>query len=111
MQLEKYSEFPHLSHPHMQVLLKCYSICSACAKMCMKERVPETAILCSDCADVCALAIKLHSGDSEFSSKIFALCSEICERCAESCGKMDSEHCKQCSEICKKCAEECGKDA
>ena len=73
----------------------------------MNENMKETAILCSDCADVCALAIKLHSGDSEFSSQIFDLCAEVCSRCAEVCGKSRAGHCQQCSDICKKCADSC----
>lgn len=103
----KYSEFPHIQHEHMQTLLKCYSICSACAKMCMRENMQNTAILCTDCADVCGLAIKLHSGDSEFNDIIMKTCAQVCQRCAEACGSMESEHCHQCSEICYECAEAC----
>jgi hypothetical protein len=73
----------------------------------MEEKHSDTAILCSDCADVCALAIKLHSGDSEFSDRVFALCAEVCDRCADSCSKNTSEHCQQCSEICRECARAC----
>ncbi len=103
----QYSAFPHVSHEHMKILLKCFSICSSCAKMCMKEGMKNTAVLCSDCADVCGLAIKLHSGDSEFSEEVFTLCADVCERCADECAKNDSEHCQQCSDICRKCATAC----
>jgi hypothetical protein len=102
-----YSEFPHLSHEHMQVLLQCFSVCSSCAKMCMQERMADTAILCSECADICALTIKWHSADSAFSSKISALCADVCFHCAEACAKNDSHHCQQCSEVCYECAKAC----
>lgn len=101
------SSFPHIYHQHMQTLLRCFSICSSCAKMCIEEGRSETAALCSDCADICALAIKLHSGDSEFSEQAFELCARACDRCAEECEEEDSEHCHECGEICRKCAEAC----
>jgi hypothetical protein len=102
-----YSEFPHVSHDHMQTLLKCYSICSACAKMCIKESHPITAILCSDCADICGLTIKLHNGDSEFNHEMMKLCAHACKRCAEECAKHSSKHCQQCSQICYECSQAC----
>lgn len=104
---KEFPAFPHISHAHMQTLLKCYSICSSCARMCIEEGMKNTAVLCSDCADVCALAIKLHSNDSEFSEKIMRLCSDVCERCGNECAKNEMEHCQQCSEICKECAKAC----
>lgn len=107
MEQKKYSSFPHVYHEHMSILMKCFSICSACSKMCIKENHKKTAILCADCADICALAIKLHSNDSEFKDQVMDLCAAICSRCAEECGKMEAEHCLECSDICKRCAEAC----
>lgn len=104
---KKYSAFPHVHHEHMQVMNNCFSICAACSAMCAKEGHKETAVLCSDCADVCALAIKLHSSDSEFNPKVMALCADVCARCAEACFKNKAEHCQQCAEICKECAKAC----
>lgn len=104
---EKYSEFPHLSHEHMHVLLKCYSICSSCAKMCIEENRAETAIACSECADICALTIKWHSANSAFTKRISELCSEVCLNCAELCKNHDTKHCQQCSQICYECAKAC----
>lgn len=105
--MKEYSEFRHVGHEHMQKLLHCFVICSACAKMCIEEGHKITAKLCADCADICAVTIKLHSGDSEFNPQISALCAEICSRCAEACLTMDAEHCKQCGQACKECAASC----
>lgn len=107
---EKLSEFPHVSHEHMKTLQKCFSVCSSCAKMCIEERRPETAILCSECADICALTIKWHSADSNFTKKISQLCAEICTKCSEACGKHESPHCQQCSEVCYECSAACKND-
>jgi hypothetical protein len=106
---QKYTAFPHMQHGHMEIMLMCLSICSSCAKMCIEEGNKETANLCTDCADVCALAIKLHSRDSEFNQSVMDLCAQVCARCSEECAKMKAEHCRQCSEICKKCALACKK--
>lgn len=107
----KYSEFPHVTHDHMKIMMDCYSICAACARMCIDEGHKQTALLCSNCADVCALAIKLHSEDSEFNDKIMELCAYVCSRCASECGKMKGvKHCQQCAEICRECEKAC-KDA
>jgi hypothetical protein len=105
--MHAYSEFPHASHAHMHTLMDCYTICAACAKMCTEEGHKKTALLCSDCADICALAIKLHSRDSEFNRQILALCAEVCTRCARECATMKAKHCQQCSEICHACAKAC----
>jgi hypothetical protein len=105
--MSKLSSFPHSQHGHMKTMLECYTVCSSCAKMCMNEGRKETAAICTDCADICGLAIKLHSGDSEFSKDFSALCSEVCKRCAEVCSQSDSKHCKECSEICRECAKCC----
>lgn len=105
--MKKYSEFRHVGHDHMQKLMECFAICSACAKMCIEDGHKTTAKICSDCADICALTIKLHSGDSEFNHQISELCSSICSRCADACSKVDADHCKQCSQACQECAESC----
>lgn len=102
-----FSEFPHASHEHMEVLLKCFSICSSCAKKCIQENMHKTAILCSECADICALTIKWHSADSAFTKKISALCAEVCQSCAEACKLHENRHCQQCSAICFECAKAC----
>lgn len=105
--MKKYSEFPHTSHEHMEILLQCFSVCSSCAKMCIEENHTDTAILCSECADICALTIKWHSADSVFTKKLSALCAEVCERCAEACKHHEAKHCQQCSELCHACAKAC----
>ena len=102
-----YSEFPHVSHDHMKTMLNCFIICESCAKMCIDEGHKVTAKLCLDCADVCNLAIKLHSRDSEFNRKVMDLCADVCARCGEECAKNKAAHCQQCSEICFDCAEAC----
>lgn len=105
--LHELSEFPHISHEHMQALMRCFSVCCSCSKKCIEEGHVDTAVLCSDCADLCALAIKFHSSESEFDTKIANICAEACTRCAEACAEHSAEHCKQCCQVCHECAEQC----
>jgi len=105
--MKQFSEFRHIDHAHMQKIMECFAICSACAKMCIEEGHKTTAKLCSDCADVCSLTIKLHSGDSKFNRQVCELCSSICSQCADACAEMEDEHCKQCSQACRECADAC----
>ncbi len=102
-----YSAFPHAMHDHMLLLTQCMTICSSCAKMCIDKGHKPTAVLCGECADVCGLAIKAHSSDSEFNDEIMDLCTKVCTRCSEECKKQKVDHCQQCSEICQKCATAC----
>lgn len=108
-QKQSYSAFPHLAHEHMHLLMNCFSACCACAKMCIDEGHKKSAILCNECADVCSLAIKFHSSDSEFNKQVLQLCAQVCKRCGEECSKMEAAHCKQCSVLCFECAEACKK--
>jgi hypothetical protein len=105
--LSRFSEFPHVTHQHLDLMQTCMGICAACAKMCIEEGHSHTAVLCQECTDVCALAIKLHSSDSEFNQEVMNLCAHVCKRCAEECSEVNVEHCRQCSEICQECAEAC----
>lgn len=103
----KHVEFPQTDTTHMHALMECMSICAACARKCIDEGHKTTASLCAQCADVCSLAIKSVSCQSEFNTRIMELCTEVCKRCAEECQKMDVAHCQECAEACKKCANAC----
>jgi hypothetical protein len=102
-----FSEFPQTDTHHMHTMMECMSICTACAKKCIEEGHKKTAQLCAECADVCALAIKAHSSQSEFSQQIMDLCAQVCKRCGDECSRMQVQHCQQCADICRQCAEAC----
>lgn len=44
----KYSAFPHVNHQHMEVMLKCFSICSSCAKM-DSDHCQQCSEICKEC--------------------------------------------------------------
>ena len=102
-----HASFPQIDSKEMQKLMECMSVCAACSKMCIDQGQKKTAALCAECADICSLAIKAQSNQSEFQHQIMDLCAQICRRCAEECKKMKVEHCQECAEVCIGCAESC----
>lgn len=103
----KYAEFPQLDSRSMRAMMDCMSVCSACAKKCLEEGHGKTAALCAQCADICSLAIKSTSCQSEFQQQINDLCAQVSKRCADECQKMQATYCQECSQACKECAEAC----
>lgn len=89
----------------------CMQACEQCLTACLKE--PDAAQrgrcvqLLRDCADICALASRVMSRGSDFAGAICRVCAEICEACAQECGRFQDEHCQECARACSACAEEC----
>lgn len=104
---KKSQEFPQTQCPHMMAMMQCMTVCMACAKRCIEEGNKDSAKICLECAEMCALAIKSHSADFEMDSQIMELCAKTCERCSEICSRMDAQHCQECADICRQCAEAC----
>jgi len=95
---------------------KCITACTACETACLAEKTTDMTHMIAldrDCADICALAVKLMSRESEFSKQACALCAIICDACAKSCDMHAKkfEHCRLCAEACRSCAAECRKMA
>lgn len=101
------TQFPVLESKEMHRLMECMSICKACAKKCIEEGHKHTASLCQDCSDVCDLAIKLKSSESDYSYQILDLCAQICRQCATECSRMQAMHFQECAEACRHCVEAC----
>ena len=99
----------------MHTCIACMIACERCASECLREQGVKMMARCieldRDCADICALAVRLMSRGSEFAARLCALCAEVCEACERECAKHDAQHCKDCAEACRKCAEECRKMA
>lgn len=101
------TQFPNLDTREMHQLMECMSICKACAKKCTEEGNKHLACLCQDCADICDLAIKYKSCESDYCQQVLDLCAQICRQCANECSRMQSNYCKECGEACRHCAEAC----
>ena len=91
--------------------LRCVLACESCASSCLEEQDVQMMANCikldRDCADMCALAARLMTRDSELAKGFCQLCAEACRACANECSKHEMEHCQKCSEACLACANAC----
>lgn len=87
----------------------CVATCEKCSTDCIKDANANCALLCRDCADICALTARFDARDSQFSRELHRLCALICKACAEECDKHTDHRysCKACADACKKCAAIC----
>jgi len=82
--------------------------CEWCADECLGDPdMEECARLCRDVADIASLHARLVARNSPYSGQLAGICADLCEACAEECGRHDDEHCQVCAEILPKCAESC----
>lgn len=105
-----------MSHEQYKALIehlnRCAIECSHCTIACLEEKDVKSMERCIklniDCAEVCRVTASLLTRGSELSEKMLEVCAEICNTCAEECGKHSQmEHCKRCADECRQCAEEC----
>ncbi|WP_068471416.1 four-helix bundle copper-binding protein [Candidatus Protochlamydia phocaeensis] len=101
------TQYSNLDTPEMHAIMECLSICKACAKKCIEEGHQRIACLCNDCAELCDLAVKFKSCNSEWTQQVLDLCGNICRQCANECGRMQSRYCQECAEACRRSAEAC----
>jgi hypothetical protein len=101
------TQFPHAGAKEMQSLMECMSVSKACAKKCIDEGHKRIAHLCQDCSDICDLALKLKSCDSEYCQQAWDLCSYACRQCSNECGRIQTPYCQECAEVCRHCSEAC----
>ncbi|MFC4354714.1 four-helix bundle copper-binding protein [Chryseomicrobium palamuruense] len=95
----------------LNVLHDCALSCNHCFDACLGEENVEMMSGCirldRECADMCSYLEQAIMRNSPFISQLAIVCAEICEACAEECGKHNHDHCQRCAEACKKCSEAC----
>lgn len=91
----------------------CYIACNHCAASCLQESDVKTLSKCvaldMDCAAVCSMAAGAMARGSAHAKAICAVCADICQACAEECGKHSKDHCIECAKACQQCADACMK--
>jgi len=98
---------------------KCIEACQDCilrCEECIKGMATEASdndcpVCCHECLQLCQLCISAMARDSRNVKEICALCTLVCEWCAEQCGVHRHDHCRQCAESCRVCVAECRKIA
>ncbi len=100
--------------PNHEVIKKldiCVAACNFCASACLKEDDVKMMVQCvrldMDCAEVCKTTAILLARDSQHGKHMLKECIELCEACAEECGKHKYDHCQACAKACKECADTC----
>ena len=91
--------------------LKCAAACEHCMAACLQEEDVNEMAKCiqldMECGTICRAAATFMHLNSDHANAICQLCADICNACAEECGKHDMDHCQKCAEACRVCAEEC----
>jgi Domain of Unknown Function (DUF326) len=103
-----------MPQPNQQLLAAlqaCVAACEYCASACLQEDHVQMMTHCisldRDCADICALTARFVARGSEHAPHLLRECAEICQQCADECGRHQHEHCQQCADACRRCAEAC----
>jgi hypothetical protein len=91
----------------------CANACDMCAAACLREEDLAAMARCIamdiDCAQLCRVASGFVSRESEASMAVCNTCADLCDMCAEECGKHPMQHCQDCAAACRRCAAECRK--
>ncbi|MBS1744316.1 MAG: four-helix bundle copper-binding protein [Bacteroidetes bacterium] len=86
-------------------------VCENCAQLCLKDAHPGMMVDCIrltlECAKICCTTAQVMNMDGTKIKELARICAEICDACAEECGKYDSDHCLACAESCTRCADVC----
>ena len=89
----------------------CADACDRCAAACLQEPDPKMMARCIaldiDCAQLCRAAAGIMARGSEVAGTVCQACVQVCELCADECGKFQVQHCQDCAAACNRCAAEC----
>ncbi|MGL5096785.1 MAG: four-helix bundle copper-binding protein, partial [Planctomycetia bacterium] len=86
---------------------KCYAHCLKHVTDGHKAHL-KSMKLCLDCADFCALCLKICGRGGAMSEVCCKACAEACDRCAAECENFkDDEVMAACAQACRDCAKSC----
>jgi hypothetical protein len=60
-----------------------------------------------DCIQMCQTAADFMDRESALHAYTCEACAAVCDACAESCARINSQPMQKCAEVCRKCAESC----
>ena len=101
------------------VVTRCIKNCFSCHRVCLETlhhcfsqkdthfQGRHLAIM-QMCAEACELAAKMMIADIQFHRQSCVVAFELCEACAEVCGRYENNaEMKKCADSCRQCAESC----
>ena len=112
---------PLADDPKMKRMMDdCLKACKSCASLCEetfhhcfglvmlgKKEHARAAEYALDCADFCALSVKMMLRQSDLMTASCGACAEACKKCGDECAKFDGELMKKCTEACRECEKTC----
>jgi len=95
----------------IESLKNCDAACNNCAISSLDEEDSKVMSGCIKlnlhCSDVCHLALRLVSRDSNHAVSALKLCINICADCATECEKYKYDQCQLSAEACRRCETHC----
>src|SRR5699024_985273 len=97
----------HENNELIQKLSACLAACENCADACLSEENPKKMVTCirinRDCADICALTLRMISRGSKRATDVVNLCADFCKMCGDECENYEHDHCQKCAKVCREC--------
>jgi uncharacterized membrane protein len=101
----------------IEACLTCVQSCTSCANADLFEadvaEMRACIALCTDCADVCGLVVRILSrpgqSDQVVAHRLLQACIRQCALCAEECASHAEHHrhCAICAKACRACEAAC----
>lgn len=98
----------------------CLKACKACASTCEetfehcfglvkegKKEHAKAAEYALDCAEFCALSVRMMLRKSDLMAESCRACAEACKMCGDECAKHEGEEMKRCVAACRECEKTC----
>ncbi len=99
----------------IETCTKCAQACRECLMIDLKEDdvADRTKCICilNECERMCCFTAEIMTMVGQSSKSQCALCAEVCDMCAEECGKFKDNHTMKCVNVLNDCAQECRKMA
>lgn len=95
----------------IHALGNCINHCNYCADACLDEDDVKMMATCiridKVCAEVCSTLNQVLATNYKNVDGLVKYCIEVCNDCADECGKHEHDHCQECAEACRHCVDAC----
>ncbi len=91
--------------------IDCYKICLETIMYCLTKggnhSDPDHIQMMFECANICNASATSMLMGSDHHQKLCAVCSDICNSCAEDCEEFGDDQMMECGAMCSRCSESC----
>ena len=91
------------SAQRIQAYSVCLLACEACIADCIRHGYKNCLLLCRECAELCAMGVRLEAQHAQSSVLFHDMCKRICSMCSDECSMYSYLHsnCQECMMACK----------